>query len=227
MKSFLGTLTLIISLTFMLAESDPRSISEEKEIKAFQECNATNPVQRNPSQVIIQGIVTGDVIDLSHEEKCNLYCFLQKVNFFDVNGNIHGQGLVNHTLKEAPVLAKHADIIIIQVYQTIKATKGVQDKCSKAVIAFHQYLHQLYVLSLAESLQEHTDLKSKITNAVNKGQSVPPELEKQVVEYLQVVEGILKAFAKGSVENKVVDIVVQPANQTQTVPANQTQSAVV
>ncbi|XP_065210353.1 uncharacterized protein LOC135838592 [Planococcus citri] len=202
MKSLSIALLFTLSIAFALASPAPDAAAAavpEKEQKATTECNATNPVQQNPREKIAVVVATGQKAQFSHEEKCFLNCFLQKVGFFDENSNIkNGSGLIKYTVKQAPELAKYSDVLIAQIFQISRSTKHFEDKCQKAFVVYHQFAQGVFTLAVAEGLQSLTGIKEKIINAVENGQNVDQDIQKQVQQYLTFFDALVTAFAQES-----------------------------
>ncbi|XP_065210302.1 uncharacterized protein LOC135838552 [Planococcus citri] len=184
MNSFAVTLAFTLSLAIAFAAPSSPVQTLSKADQALQECNATTSVKRDPRVVIFSSITTGDLAKFSHEEKCFLNCFIQKLGMFDENSNIRGQALVNFTIRETPELAKYSDVIIAQVFQLARMTQGIDDKCQKAFVAFHQFATNVFTLQIADELQSETGIKEKIINAIETGQHVDQEIAQRVKQYL-------------------------------------------
>ncbi|WP_272536927.1 pheromone/general odorant binding protein [Providencia sp. PROV218] len=195
MKFFsIGSIISFSLLALSLAAPSPFQATEEK---ALQECNATNPVQRNIRQVISFGIAIGEKIKLTQEEKCHLLCFLQKVGFFDENANVRGQRLVNFTLEQSPILAQYSDVIISQVFQLVRSTKGYEDKCQKAFVAYHQFNQGIFELFVAGALQTVTGVKDTIGNSIANGKpAVDQDISQAVTVFLKFFDALMTDGAK-------------------------------
>ncbi|XP_065210313.1 uncharacterized protein LOC135838562 [Planococcus citri] len=197
-------IVLVFSLSITFAFADPPSQSqspvvlEDKDKKATEECNATIPVQRHTRTVLGSAIATGSTFRLTQDEKCFLNCFLQKVGFLDANTSSirNGPGLVNYTLRHSPELVKYSDVLIAQIFQINRVTRGFTDNCFKAYLIYHQFAQNIFVLAIADGLQSYSGVKDKLTTATQTGQDVNPDLSKQINEFLGFFDTLVTSIAK-------------------------------
>ncbi|XP_065210303.1 uncharacterized protein LOC135838553 [Planococcus citri] len=176
MNSFVAGLVFLLSITFVFAV--PAAVSSDtvnKTRQASDGCNATKAIQQ-----IILSIAAGQRVKLTEEDKCHVNCFLKAVRFFDENSDLRGQGLVNATLRQYPEAAKYSDVLIAKVFQLSRSTKGYDDKCQKAFVAFHQYATSIFELAIASDIEKATGVKNEIVDYVENGKPISQDLVKKL-----------------------------------------------
>ncbi|XP_065210317.1 uncharacterized protein LOC135838567 [Planococcus citri] len=193
-KAVIIILVSSLSLISMLdAQSSINDAKIHEEDKFTKECNVTNPVTRDPRDLIVWSLLNGARINLTQDEKCNLHCFLQKAKFVDENGNLLGTGLLNYTLKSIPEIAQYSDVLIAQIFQLRRSTKNMDnaDKCKKAFINYHQFGRNIFTLAIAKSLPGAENIKK----VLEKGEAPAPELQRNVDHYFQSINNVTVPYA--------------------------------
>ncbi|XP_065206051.1 uncharacterized protein LOC135835628 [Planococcus citri] len=203
MKFIVLAAVFSIALVFAAAapaeESFQQTVSKREE-EALKQCNVTYPAAENTRVKLGLMVIKGETVpkDFNTSDWCNLYCNLEKLGFFDAQGKMQVRKIFKFTLKSLPEISPNSHTLLVHLFQIYRSTKGMEDKCSKAFVAYHRFAEAVFVSSVAVDLNAQTDVREKIVESVVTGEEIPQEFQKYVEKYLKNVDLFVKQVAEQS-----------------------------
>ncbi|XP_065211182.1 uncharacterized protein LOC135839198 isoform X2 [Planococcus citri] len=153
--------------------------------------------QENPEMKIWRSIIGGTRVEPSREEKCSLNCRLQNNEFFDHDGNLrNGSEYFRKLLEQFPTIVKHSDVLMAQVFQTVRSAKAINDKCERAFVIHTEIDWSIQTLRMASGIGNVTGIKDNTINILENRQNLDQEISQQREQYFGFFDALTSEEAK-------------------------------
>ncbi|XP_065212442.1 uncharacterized protein LOC135840048 isoform X1 [Planococcus citri] len=202
MKLILLAAVFSTALIFVAAAPSPVEDAFQQEVKkreeeALRQCNITYPVAEDSRLKFQKSVFRGESIikEYTTLETCNLYCNLQKLGFFDGEGNMQVRKVYKFILKLIPKLEPNSNTLLFHLFSINRSTRGLPDKCSMAYAVYYRFTEAILVASISADLNTQPEIRDKLVESLLTGEALPKDLQTYLEKYMENVDLFVKQTA--------------------------------
>ncbi|XP_065217772.1 uncharacterized protein LOC135843729 [Planococcus citri] len=184
MKSITFAAVFSSVLVFVLGQLDSELEEIHKKVLKSEEeaakyCNELIPVSEDTRVKLEREVIRGESVpkDFHTSEWCNLNCNLEKLKFFEADGSMHLREIYESLLRKMPEFHQNRYKLLIHLFQTYRATKGMVDECERAYVAYYRFAEAIMIATVVADMNENQDIKDVIVEKLLTGDDFPKELE--------------------------------------------------